>query len=276
MAEKKFRVDEDVKQINLFDERFYNIRLENGEERDIFNVTGWLEAFPKWHQFKQWLMNTKDPDAVRDEAAQIGSYVHHLIERTLLGDTVKWEEGITKLEVWERFLGWCNFWKDLQENPKDVLGLKIGKKQIKSVETVEQFTEFITYDLDYGYAGTVDKMIKLVFDDDGHKFIVLDWKSGNNIYDTSYIQVVAYIKSVQKQLHIKNLGGFIVQVNPSLNKKGYRVYEVTNIDGQFEMFLAAQTLYRGAFGEPKPKYKSYPTEINLDYIKNNPIIKEVK
>ncbi len=270
----KYSVDETTKQINLFSERFYEIELPDGTKRDIFNVTGWLEAFPKGYQFKQWLMNTKDPDAVRDEAAQIGSYVHSLIERTLLGDTVKWEEGITKLEVWERYLGWCTFWKDLQENPKKVLDMKIGKKEIQSVETVEKFTEFVTYDLDYEYAGTVDKMIKIIFTDGTYQFLILDWKSGNNIYDTSYIQVAAYVKSVSKQYHIPNLGGYIIQVNPTLNKKGYRVYEVENVDEEFGIFRATQQLYRRAFGDPKPKYKIYPTEVNLDYIKNNQIIKE--
>ena len=245
---KKYSVDENIKQINLFDERFYNI---DGE--DVFNVTGWLDAFPKGNGFKQWLINTKDPDAVRDEAAQLGSHVHGLIERTLTGDTVKWEEGITRLDVWERFLCWCNFWKDLQDNPQKTLDLKIGRKKIKSVETVEDFTEFITYDLEHGYAGTVDKMIKIIFSDDTHRFFILDWKSGNNIYDTSYIQVAAYIKSVSKQYKIEDLGGYIVQVNQTLNKKGYRVYEVDNIDEEFGIFLATQKLYKRAFGEPKPK-----------------------
>jgi len=265
----KYSVDETIKQINLFDERFYNI-----DKKDVFNVTGWLEAFPKGFGFKEWLMNTKDPDAVRDEAAQRGSDVHKLVELTLLGNTVKWEEHQTKLEVWERFLGWCSFWKDLQSNPKETLKLKLGKKKIKSIETKEDFTEFITYDLENNYAGTVDKMIKIIFDDDSFTFAILDWKTGKNIYDTAYIQVAAYMQSVKKQYNLKDLLGFIVQPGLSLNKSGYRVYSVENPEEEFGVFKATQKVYLRAFGEPKPKYKVYPTEVNLDFIKDNQIIKE--
>ena len=253
----KYSVDETIKQINLFDERFYNI-----DKKDVFNVTGWLEAFPKGFGFKEWLMNTKDPDAVRDEAAQRGSDVHKLVELTLLGNTVK------------RFLGWCNFWKDLQSNPKETLKLKLGKKKIKSIETKEDFTEFITYDLENNYAGTVDKMIKIIFDDDSFTFAILDWKTGKNIYDTAYIQVAAYMQSVKKQYNLKDLLGFIVQPGLSLNKSGYRVYSVENPEEEFGVFKATQKVYLRAFGEPKPKYKVYPTEVNLDFIKDNQIIKE--
>ena len=45
---KKYSVNEEIKQINLFDERFYLITCEQYPDgKDIFNVTGWLEAFPK-------------------------------------------------------------------------------------------------------------------------------------------------------------------------------------------------------------------------------------
>lgn len=264
---KKFTVDEKIKQINFFDERFYSIG-----DKDLFSVTGWLEVFPKGVQFNKWLMNTKDPEAVRDEAAQLGSDIHRLIELTLLGGTVKWIEGQMKLEVWERYLCWCNFWKDLQENPNKVLDIK---KKIKQVETVEKFTEFIVYDLEIETAGTVDKLIKLIYDDNSIQFVLLDWKSGNNIYDTSYIQSAVYMKIVSKQYNLENLLGYIIQVNQFVNKKGYRVYEVENSEEEFEVFLAVQKVYRRANGKPKPKYKSYPIEVNLEYIKNSEtIIKE--
>lgn len=258
---KRYTIDEEIKQINLFDERFYNIKVGK-KEYDVFNVTGWLEAFPKGNGFKQWLINTKDPDAVRDEAAQLGSDIHRLIELTLLGDTVKYIEGQTRLEVWERYLGWCGFWKELQTDPNKLLGLK----KVKEIQAVPEFTEFITYDIDYNYAGTVDKMIKIVFEDGSVKFAILDWKTGNNIYDTAYIQVSAYIKSVEKQHGVKDVLGYIVQVNQSLNKKGYRVHKVENPNEEFEIFLATQKLYLRANGEPKPKYKYYPMEMNLENI----------
>ena len=117
-------------------------------------------------------------------------------------------------------------------------------------------------------------MIKLIFSDGTYQFLILDWKSGNNIYDTSYIQVATYVKLVGKQHKIDDLGGYIIQINQSLNKKGYRVYNVPNVEEEFGIFRATQQLYRRAFGDPKPKYRAYPTEVNLEFIKNNQIIKE--
>jgi hypothetical protein len=268
---KKYFFDEEISRIDLFDERFYHIKVD-GKEYDIFNVTGWLDAFPKGNGFKTWLMNTKDPDAVRDEAAQLGSGVHDLIERTLKGETVEWIEGVSRLDVWERYLCWCKFWKDLQNEPNKVLGIK---KPIKSVSVLPHLTEFIVFDTAINAAGTVDKLLGITYEDDSTQQILLDWKSGNNIYDTAYIQVSTYIKMTCKKYKLKDILGFIIQINPSLNKKGYRVHPVENIEEEYEMFLTTQKLYIRAFGQPKPKYKSYPAKVNLEFIKQNQIIKEV-
>ena len=150
----------------------------------------------------------------------------------------------------------------MKADPNKTLDLK----KIKEIKIEEKFTEFITYDLKLNYAGTVDKLIKIIYTDDTFQFVILDWKSGNNIYDTAYIQISAYAHSVMKQLKVKDLLGFIIQINPALNKKGYRVYPV-DIEGEFQYFLASQLNYRRAFGEPKPKYRVYPTEVNLESIK---------
>jgi len=263
----KYHLDEQVKQINLFDERFYNI-----DGRDIFNVTGWLEAFPKGAGFKKWLMETKDPDAIRDEAAQIGSEVHGMIEDTLKGQTIKWIEGQTKLETWEKYLAWCRFWKDLNEDPKATLDLKLGRKSVTFLNLLPDFTEFVA--IGDNYAGTVDKMISIKLSDGSTLYYLLDWKTSSSIYDTAHLQISAYAKAIEKKFGIVVSNCYIVQTNPNVNKKGYKVAEVKNIDAEFNMFRATQRLYLRAFGEPRPKYKSYPTEVDLDFIKNNPIIKE--
>lgn len=252
-----YTIDEEVKQINLFDQRFYQI-----DDKDIFNVTGWLEAFPKGQGFNKWLKETKNPDEVRDEAAQLGSKVHKLIELTLSGEKVNWFD-VGEIEVWERYLGWCNFWYDLQNDPDKTLGLK----NIKSIDRMPKFTEFIIYDKEIDAAGTVDKEIKITFKDDSIRYAIIDWKSGGSIYDTAYIQTATYATMVKKKQGLDEILGFIVQINPTLNKKGYRVYEVENIDAEFGMFLATQKLYLRAFGQPKPKYRTYPTEVTLETIK---------
>lgn len=268
----KYRIDENIKQINLFNERWYEIKTETNEFI-LPSVTTYLEAYPKGFGYEQWLMNNKDPYALRDEAAQLGSYVHGLIEKTLFGNTIKFEEGMTKIEAWERYLYWCKFWKDLNENPGKTLKVEYP---IKEVITKKDYTEFITYDLDEQYAGTVDKLLRFNCADGKTIYAVCDWKTGSNIYETAYLQVAAYAKSVSKQLKIPINMIIIVQLYPSVNKNGYRIHVKENeqIDIDFEDFQHIKKIWLREHSNEKPKFKKYPTEINLEYIKNNQIIKE--
>ena len=267
---KQYRIDEEIKQINLFDERWYEIQTEGGEVI-LPSVTTYLEAYPKGLGYEKWLMNNKDPYALRDEAGQLGSYVHGLIEQTLLENTVKFEEGITKIEAWERYLYWCTFWKNLNENPSKTLKIE----GIKEIVTKKDFTEFITYNLEESYAGTVDKLIRLNFEDRSI-YAIVDWKTGSNIFDTAYLQVSAYAKSTAQQFKIPVEMAIIVHLNPSLNKIGYRIHirDKNQIETDFEDFTHVKKIWlREHIGE-KPKYKIYPMELNLEKIKNEPIIKE--
>ncbi len=253
-----YQVDENNGQINIFDERFYRI-----DGQDIFNVTGWLSAFPKGYGYELWLKNMKDPDAVRDEAAQKGSQVHALIETTLKGGEAVWEEHITKLEVWEKYLGWCRFWQELNDDPIKTLKLKLKDVQLIDDKT---FTEFVIYNPEYpAYAGTIDKVISLKVGYEIKRYI-LDWKTGNSIHDTAYLQISAYAKAFER-LYGKIDGAYIVQ----LDKLKYKVYRVEDIDAEFKIFRDTQNIYLRAFGEPKPKYKTYPIKVDMNFILNNKI-----
>jgi len=266
---KKYRIDEEAKQINLFSERWYHLEEENA---DLPSVTTYLESYPKGDGFNKWLMNTKDPYQRRDEAAQLGSYVHGLVERTLLGDKIKYEEHVTPIEVWERYLYWCKFWKALITDPTKTLK---SKKVIKEIVVPKDFTEFITFDLEESYAGTVDKLIKIVYEDDSVTYVIVDWKTGEHIYESAKLQIAAYAKSVGKQFKMPIGLAIIVQLNPEVNQNGYRVNVRTKeeIDNDFQDFLAVKQIWLREHGNQKPKYKSYPTEVDLEFIKNNEIIK---
>lgn len=262
---KKYAVSPKAKRIDIFDERFYRIEIPNEDPKqapeiiDLPSVTTYLEAYPKGMGFNLWLKNTKDPDAVRDEAGQVGSYVHDLIKATLNGATVKFKEG--KIIEWERFLSWCQWWKEL--NAEHVVTL--SKLHI----------EFIVYDLEYETAGTVDCMPTV---DD--IFIPYDWKSGNFIGDTAEIQVSIYrdmIMRNKEQVHIDDdaeLGpAWLIQLNPKLNKKGLRPKEVKDHNMQMDTFFHTKALWKRQNKNPKPKYRTYPTQVNLKYIGEEDIIK---
>lgn len=260
---KHYKVDFDAKRIDVFDERFYIIKV-GGKEYVFYNVTGWLKAFPKGEGYEKWLINNKDPYEMRDKAADFGSQVHNLIEKTLNGESATYYDGMD-VKVWERYLMWCNFWHSLLNNPEKVLGLK----GIKEIQAPKDFTEFTVYDINDEAAGTVDKMIKVIFNDDTFRFVIIDWKSGEHIYPTHKIQIATYSTFVKRMFKIEEPLAYIVQIHPSLNKKGWRVTTVEGIDHYYQIFKYTQYNYKEAFGEPKPKFKTYPTEIDTEYIKNN-------
>lgn len=257
---KKYSIE--IDQINLFDQRFYKVKIGN-KEYDLFSVTSWLDAFPKGEAYKNWLKNTKDPEELREEAAQLGSISHQAIEATLKGHKVRFEDLGNDLDAWERFLCFGNFYADLMTNPSKTLGIK----GIKSVTFQSNMVEIIVYDLDLKTAGTVDAVIGIELEDGKMIYGVLDWKTGGNIYPTAEIQAATYIYMFKKLYKVDECLGFIIHLNPKLNKNGYRVKQIEDPEYELKMFRATQELYRRAFGEPTPKYRTYPLEVELNTIK---------
>lgn len=251
---KKFVYNEQVNRIDIFDERHYEIVID--EVAHYFpSVTTYLEAFPCGYGYKLWLQNTKDPDKVLTEAGQLGTSVHNIIERTLLGETITYNPTID-IEVWERYLSWCIFWREFNKTHK--------------VEYDEAYMETIIWNLKYRVAGTYDLMPSV----DG-MYEIWDWKSGKSIYETSKIQICTYGVLCMLKYGIKIDTCRLIHLHPSLNRKGYQVTEINGIEeikNNFRDFLHTQKVWLRANGGIKPKFVSYPTEINLDFIKNHEII----
>ena len=236
--------NEEAKRIDVMDERWYEIKA-GGETHTLRSVTTFLEVFPKDYGFKQWLKAAGfNADLVLERSAQFGSAVHSLIERALKGETVTYYDGM-EIGVWERFLIWLDWWEEFNSEHE--------------VKWSADFVEMITYDLKLGYAGTVDLIARV----DG-EVEVFDWKTGNYVGDEAEIQISAYAKSVAKQLKTDVSKGNIIHVpQKKPNKKGYRVYEVTDIETNFDDFLHTQELYFRKHKNEKPKYKQLPAEVNL-------------
>jgi len=245
----KYFVDSEAKRIDLLDERWYKV-MSNGKEHNLRSVTTFLESFPKGYPFRQWLKTAGfNADIIMKQAGEFGSKVHNLIEQSLKGETVQYNE-LDGIEVWERFLTWLDWWKELNENHE--------------VKWSKDFVELITYDLEYQYAGTVDFVVKI-----DNEYVVVDWKTGNYIGDEAHIQLSAYTKSVERQFKIEIYKALIVWIPAKRpNKKGYRVIDVENINDNFEDFLHTQALYFRTHKNEKPKYKTLPTTINLKELEN--------
>lgn len=227
-----------VDRIDIFDERWYSI-----EGEDVPNVTSYTDMYPKGLGYQYWLMNTKDPLSVRDEAAQIGSEVHRLIEDALNGVQVVYSG--QDIRIWERFVSWFEWYKEFtKEHEVKTLGIEV-----------------ICYDLELRYAGTCDWFCEV----DGVK-TVIDWKTGSFIGYTAELQVSAYAYALGAEQAI------IVQLNtdldasgkPKLNKKGFRVHPVKELERAFNRFKICIEDFWHENPNAKPKYKSLPTEIFIE------------
>lgn len=237
--------NEEAKRIDIMDERWYEVK-DGDKTHTLRSVTTFLEVYPKGYGFRQWLKTAGfNADLVLERSAQFGSAVHSMIERALQGETVSYYDGMD-IKVWERFLIWLDFWKELNAN--------------HDVKWSKDFVEMITYDLDLQYAGTVDLIARI----DG-EIELFDWKTGNYIGDEAEIQLSAYAKSVEKQLKCEVKKCNIVHIPlDKPNKKGYRIKEVTDIENNFEDFLSVQRVYFRSHKNEKPKYKTLPSEVNLE------------
>jgi len=251
---KKYVVDETVKQINIFDERWYEIQQKDAPPLYFPSVTTYLEAWPKGYGYELWLKNTKDPDAIRNEAGQLGSSVHNLIQRTLLGEKIRYLPNEMSVEEWERYLAWACFWKEFTAKHKVTLN--------------KNFVEKVVYSEKLQCAGMLDLLCMV----DGEPEL-LDWKTGKTVGDTAEMQVSVYaIMTGEHYPKFKPKKCIIVQINPALNKKGFRLYEIENIEENLEDFLHIQAVWRRANKNAKPKFKFYPMEVDLKYIQENNII----
>jgi hypothetical protein len=243
-------------QINEFGERWY---VEPDVPTDMPSSTTYLEVAPKGKAYDMFLQTMKNPEQVRDEAAQRGSATHGLIERTLKKETVHFEDLYDKdaLTIWKNYLAWCKWMKkfisthEVSWEPEDV--------------------ERIVWDIDLLYAGTAD-WTPIV---NGRR-IVVDWKTGKSIWDTAYIQVSSYIKALEKMLGEPVNSGLIVQLGEELNKDGYRTYPIDNPDEHFEFFLIYQKIWWRAHKNEKPLFRAYPKSMSLEHIYNYNILLEGK
>jgi len=251
---EKFNVDVGANRINKFDEQWYQIRVGD-ELKDFRSVTTTLDVFPKGIGYKLYLQKYgEDADKIRNEAGQLGSHVHKLIELTLRGADVTFEnpDGSRNctIEEWERYLSWCLWFKDAGIEP--------------------QYIEQIVYDEDEGDAGTVDLIGRKA---DGSVGIA-DWKTGSFVGDAE-IQVSRYAKMIERMgLADGPEWIYIVHLYPGLNKKGFRVREVKNPDYWNGLYLHTAELWKHLNKKARPKYKTYPNSINLEFIKTKTIIEE--
>jgi hypothetical protein len=253
----KYVVDDKAKQINAFDERWYQIPLPESAEAgpnfdvpfpeswlhenyiDVPSVTTYIgDVWPKGLGYELWLQRAKNPYEEREEAAQKGTKVHGMIERLLKGESLQYGPE-TSIDEWERVMAWLNWWKKYNED---------YAVEILAVEAV-------AYSHKMQCAGTIDLLASV-----NGKKRVHDWKTGKHVGDTAEIQVCAY-----HQMAGGEIPPLILQLLPGVNKKNYKEIKIESdeLPARLDDFEHCRKIWIRQNGKAIPKYRSYPMTLTL-------------
>ncbi len=217
------------------DERWYLIN-----EIYVPSVT-WIASFyPKGIGFFKWLANKgwDEAEALKNSAGNKGSRIHKAIEDLVNGKEVQHDsvyecDGISQeltAEEYEAVLSFSQWWASV--NPKLIS------------------SEFVTYNEEFGYAGTIDLKLEI----EGEIWVV-DIKTSSEIWPEHELQLSAYAESEK----VKKIG--IIQVGYKRNK--IKKYKFTEIENQFDLFLSAKKIWEKETLGQIPLQRDLPLSIKL-------------
>lgn len=237
-------------QVTIADERWY-IRTETDKKGTITgikeypSVTWITEHYPKGVGFYKWLAQHgwDEAESIKEAAGDRGSKVHQGITSLLLGNETKMDDTVfnkdtgnqdeMKLEEYEALMSFVAWHKET-------------KPKMLANETTVFNEEFM-------YAGTADFVCEI----EGEKWLI-DFKTGANVWPSYEIQLSAYAHALPPELKPDKLA--ILQVGYKRNKNGYKL---TEVEDQFDLFLAARRIWQKETEGTTIFKKDYPTSISL-------------
>jgi hypothetical protein len=172
------------------------------------------------------------PDEVRDEAADVGSIAHDWLQQYMLDRNP------------DRPLN------ALANNAIDA-GLKWMDKHHVEFMGIERRV----YSLILGVAGTTD-FFGLI---DG-ELSILDWKSGNGIYDEAFLQTALYQGAIEEEDGVKIANRWIVRIDKNTGE----MYERKETRETVEADLTAFMHLKGAYEWKKVKTAEYYARKNTE------------
>lgn len=230
-------------QITSTDERWYQM-----DTTFVPSVTWILNSYPKGVQFYQWLASKgwDEAELIKSEAGDRGNKIHNAISDILAGYEVKIDSKFR------------NSKGDFEELTGDeceaILSFITWYNEVKP-ETIAY--DFTCYSEKHGYAGTLDYLCRI-----GEEVYLVDFKTGQNVWDTYALQVSAYKEALKEDINmITNFDGTqpiklaILQVGYNRNKNKYKF---TEVEDKFEAFMHTKALWQEQHGNEKPKQIEIP------------------
>jgi hypothetical protein len=239
-------IDELANKIVIPDEHWYESKRNPGNW--LPSVTTLLDAYPKGAAYILWLKNVgQNASQILKEAGEIGSNVHAAIDQYVKAGYLSYLSD-EKRELWK--------WEEWELICKAMEFFTIYKPQI----IVHEFS-FASDEL--GYGGTIDMICEI-----NNETWLIDYKSGNGIYESHFLQISAYKKAwelLNPQYPIQKTGILHLraqtrkEISGCIQGKGWKLEQSDNSpENDFEYFQYCQKLWWRANKNARPKILEYP------------------
>ncbi len=240
-----------ILQVTTVDERWY-VRDTKDEETGlpkyeyVPSVTWICDHYPKGVAFYKWLASKgwDESQAIKSAAGDKGSKVHYAIRDLIEGRVVHIDSK----------------YKNNSTGEDEELSLdEYGCLMAFALWYKEAAPEIVSCEFAVwgdGYAGTVDLLAKV-----GGELFLIDFKTSQYVWPSMELQVSAYKHALEAQGGADGAKLAILQVGYRLNKKRYKFTEVQD---NYQEFLAAKTIWAKETKGVQPQQKDYPLKIKLN------------
>lgn len=236
-------------QVTTPDTRWYQIREPKKGElltQDFFykSVTWVGSYYPKTTRYMRWLAEKgwDKAEEVKNEAAEKGSRVHHACNDLLNGQEVKMDDKYSDSEG------------EVKELSAEEYGIIMSFKEwLEEEQPIVLGTEYTLLNHEHKFGGTVDIKCRIKSDNYQNVWIV-DIKTSQDIWPSHEIQVSAYKASDPEVQKIA-----ILQIGYNRNKT--KKYKFTEIEYQFDLFLAAEKIWAKEQSTVLVPQREYPLSL---------------
>lgn len=246
--------NEELKQINVLDERFYTDDNVNFYP----SATTVLGVYPKGKWFEEWLKSVGvNADDIRDRAAETGSVVHEAIDNYLKGKEIKWfsenHNELYTLEQWQMIQKFVEFWT----THKPIL--------------ISTEVSLISHKMKLG--GTIDLVCKI-----GEDIWMIDHKTSNSIQKTHELQLAAYVQMWNELnpqykvnryavMHLKAATRGVDKRGKNIQGKGWKLHEFSRPQNEaYKLFRYTRAIWDEENPNYKPKNLIYPVSFKREDI----------
>lgn len=255
-----------IVQVTTPDERWYTMQVEDPKTKlpvmqYVPSVTWIASYYPKGIGFMKWLAEHgwDESQAIKEAAGDRGSKVDTAVKLLLDGFPIAMDgslinpstgepEPIT-LEEYQAIMSFVDWYKETT-----------GGKKPKKVVVVAK--DVVLWNRELGFAGTADLILLI----DGVLWLI-DLKTSQAVWPSHEIQVSAYKRTPQVEEIMRKVG--VSEIRLAILQLGYRknktkAWKWTEIEDQFDLFLATRKIWAKETEGQVPLQRDYPVSLSLE------------